>query len=199
MGGLVARWFIEQEGGNHVVRRLVMLGTPNGGSPWPQVFDWATLALTLGLNHLTAIAWPASIVGGLAAWIENPTVALNEMLPTSGVLQALKQGADPGIPYVLLAGNTSMIKQVPQQPAEGARALFTRLLARLRSPELLHQVANAFFFSQENDIAVSVASMENVPDGWKASFQVHPVACDHLSYFRDPQGLKALAAVLGAE
>ena len=43
-GGLVSRWFIEQEGGNQVVRRLVMLGTPNGGSPWPQVFDWATVA-----------------------------------------------------------------------------------------------------------------------------------------------------------
>ena len=73
MGGLVSRWFIEQEGGNQVVRRLVMLGTPNGGSPWPQVFDWATVALGLGLNHITAIAWPASVVGGLAAWIENPT------------------------------------------------------------------------------------------------------------------------------
>ena len=37
MGGLVSRWFIEREGGNRVVRRLVMLGTPNGGSPWPRV------------------------------------------------------------------------------------------------------------------------------------------------------------------
>ncbi len=45
MGGLVSRWFIEREGGNQVVRRLVMLGTPNGGSPWPKVVDWATVAL----------------------------------------------------------------------------------------------------------------------------------------------------------
>ncbi len=36
MGGLVSRWFIEREGGNQVARRLVMLGTPNGGSPWPR-------------------------------------------------------------------------------------------------------------------------------------------------------------------
>jgi hypothetical protein len=33
MGGLVSRWFIEREGGNQVIQRLVMLGTPNGGSP----------------------------------------------------------------------------------------------------------------------------------------------------------------------
>ena len=196
MGGLVSRWFIEQEGGNQVVRRLVMLGTPNGGSPWPQVFDWATVALGLGLNHLTAIAWPASVVGGLAAWIENPTVALNEMLPTSKVLEALKQSPDPGIPYVMLAGNTSIIPAAAESSNGGKASLLARLLTRLTSPELLHKVANPFFLDQENDVAVSVASMENIPSGRKQPFDVRPVACDHLSYFRDPEGLKALATIL---
>ncbi len=196
MGGLVSRWFIEQEGGNQVVRRLVMLGTPNGGSPWPQVFDWATVALGLGLNHLTAIAWPASVVGGLAAWIENPTVALNEMLPTSKVLEALKQSPDPGIPYVMLAGNTSIIPAAAESSNGGNASLLARLLTRLTSPELLHKVAIPFFLDQENDVAVSVASMENIPSGRKQPFDVRPVACDHLSYFRDPEGLKALATIL---
>ncbi|MGZ6053614.1 MAG: lipase family alpha/beta hydrolase [Isosphaeraceae bacterium] len=196
MGGLVSRWFIEQEGGNQVVRRLVMLGTPNGGSPWPQVFDWATVALGLGLNHLTAIAWPASVVGGLAAWIENPTVALNEMLPTSKVLEALKQSPDPGIPYVMLAGNTSIIPAAAESSNGGKASLLARLLTRLTSPELFHKVANPFFLDQENDVAVSVASMENIPSGRKQPFDVRPVACDHLSYFRDPEGLKALATIL---
>ena len=196
MGGLVSRWFIEQEGGNQVVRRLVMLGTPNGGSPWPQVFDWATVALGLGLNHLTAIAWPASVVGGLAKWIENPTVALNEMLPTSKVLEALKQSPDPGIPYVMLAGNTSIIPAAAESSNGGKASLLARLLTRLTSPELLHKVANPFFLDQENDVAVSVASMENISSGRKQPFDVRPVACDHLSYFRDPEGLKALATIL---
>ena len=196
MGGLVSRWFVEQEGGNQVVRRLVMLGTPNGGSPWPQVFDWATVALGLGLNHLTAIAWPASVVGGLAAWIENPTVALNEMLPTSKVLEALKQSPDPGIPYVMLAGNTSIIPAAAESSNGGKASLLARLLTRLTSPELLHKVANPFFLDQENDVAVSVASMENIPSGRKQPFDVRPVACDHLSYFRDPECLKALATIL---
>jgi hypothetical protein len=56
MGGLVSRWFIEREGGDRVVRRLVMLGTPNGGSPWPAVADWATTALAVGLNELSKAA-----------------------------------------------------------------------------------------------------------------------------------------------
>jgi len=195
MGGLVSRWFIEREGGNQIVRRLVMLGTPNGGSPWPRIVDWATVALGLGLNHLTAIAWPASVVGGLAAWMENPTVALHEMLPTSKVIAELRQSADPGIPYVMLAGNTSIIPAaVAPDPQKGS--LLGRLLGRLTSPDLLHKVANPLFLDQANDIAVSFASMENIAVGRKPPFVVRPVACDHLSYFRDPEGLKALVAVL---
>jgi hypothetical protein len=196
MGGLVSRWFIEHEGGNQIARRLVMLGTPNGGSPWPRVVDWATMALGLGLNHLTAIAWPATAVIGLTALIENPTVALNEMLPSSKVLADLKASVDPGIPYVLLAGNTSIIPAATAATGSSSENALRRLMARLTSPDLLHKVANPFFLGQDNDIAVSVASMENIPPDRKPSLHVLPVACDHLSYFRDPAGLKALVEVL---
>jgi hypothetical protein len=196
MGGLVSRWFIEREGGNQIARRLVMLGTPNGRSPWPRMFDWATVALALGLNHLTAIPWPASVVGWLAARIENPTVALHEMLSGSKVLADLRASADPGIPYVVLAGNTSIIPAATQSPDVQTGSLLGRLLARLTSPGLLHEVANPFFLDQANDIAVSVASMENIAPGRKPSYDVRPVACDHLSYFRDPAGVRALASVL---
>jgi pimeloyl-ACP methyl ester carboxylesterase len=195
MGGLVARWFIEQEGGKQVVRRLVMLGTPNGGSPWPKVFDWATVALGLGLNQLTAIPWPTTVLGGLSALIENPTVALNQMLFTSDLLAKLKKGDDPGIPYYLLAGNTSIIRAAVDSPESQKTSVLARFLARLTSPEMLHAVANPFFFGQPNDIAVSVNSMEAIAAGWKPK-DVQIVACDHLSYFRDPAGLTALANVL---
>jgi len=148
------------------------------------------------LYNLTAIAWPASVVGGLAAWLENPTVAFNEMLSTSKVLEALKRSPDPGIPYVMLAGNTSIIPAAAESSKGGKGSLLGRLLKRLSSPELLHRVANPFFLDQENDVAVSVAIMENTPSGWKPQFEVRPVACDHLSYSRNPEGLKALATIL---
>ena len=60
--------------------------------------DWATVAWAWGSNHLTAIAWPAAVVGGLAVLIEDPTVALNEMLSGSRVLADLKAGADRASP-----------------------------------------------------------------------------------------------------
>lgn len=196
MGGLVSRWFIEHEGGNRVARRLIMLGTPNGGSPWPRVFDWATFALALGLNHLTAIAWPASVLGGLTSLSENPTVALNQMLPGSDVLKALAASPDPGIPYVMLAGNTSVIPSAiaSHDPRKGS--MIGRLFARLASPGFLHEVANPFFLGETNDVAVSSSSMEKIVNARKPPYDIRPVACDHLSYFRDPAGLKALANVL---
>jgi pimeloyl-ACP methyl ester carboxylesterase len=197
MGGLISRWFIEREGGNHIARRLVMLGTPNGGSPWPRVVDWATVALGLGLNHLTVIPWPASVVVGLAACMEGPRVALNEMISTSKVLAELKYNPDPAIPYVMLAGNTSIIPAA-KAPGAGKASPFARLLSRLTSPELLHTIANPFFLDEENDIAVAVSSMKNIPPGRKPAFEVRPVACDHLSYFSDPAGLKALVEVLSS-
>jgi hypothetical protein len=196
MGGLVSRWFIEREGGNQIVQRLVMLGTPNGGSPWPKIVDWALVALTLGLNHLTAIPWSASVIGWLTAWLENPTVALNEMLSTAPVLAELNKSPDPGIPYVIIAGNTSLIPAAVVPAGPDKRSPLVRLLARLTSPDILHKVANPFFLDQENDVAVSVMSMEKIAPGRKKLLDVRPAACDHMSYFRDPEGLKALAGVL---
>jgi hypothetical protein len=39
--------------------------------------------------------------------------------------------------------------------------------------------------------------MENIAAGRKLPFDVRAVACDHLSYFHDSEGLKALAATFG--
>jgi tetratricopeptide (TPR) repeat protein len=195
MGGLVARSFIEQEGGNQVARRLIMLGTPNAGSPWPRVIDWATLALGLGLNQLTVIPWPATVLGGLTALAENPTVALNEMAPHSAFLESLAGSADPAIPYIMLAGNTSLIPAATKQDPQNG-SLFGRMLARLTSRNFLYQVVNPFFLELVNDIAVAVESMASISTGRKPAYQVRPVACDHLSYFREDAGLLALAAAL---
>ena len=109
MGGLVSRWFIEREGGNAVVQHLVMLGTPNAGSPWPTIQDWAIAAIGLGLNGLTTIAWPAKVLGSLVAAVETIDDALDQMEPGSDFLRGLASSPDPGIPYTVLAGNTSVI------------------------------------------------------------------------------------------
>jgi pimeloyl-ACP methyl ester carboxylesterase len=195
MGGLVSRWFIEHEGGQEIVSRLIMLGTPNGGSPWPKVVDWATVTLGIGLNQMGAIPWTTALLGWLSRLIESPTVTLEQMQSGSELLGQLKASADLGIPYYLIAGNTSIIPAASQgDDAENTSALGC-LLKRLTSPDLLHHVANPFFFGHPNDIAVSIASMEDIATGWRLR-DIFVAACDHLSYFQAPAGLVAFAQVL---
>jgi pimeloyl-ACP methyl ester carboxylesterase len=195
MGGLVSRWFIEREAGNLVVRRLVMLGTPNEGSPWPQVQDWATTALAVGLNELSKVAWPAAVLAGLVQAVEAVDVTLDQMVPDSVFLRDLHASPDPKVPYLLIAGDTALIPAPPETDA-ARRSRLERLLRRLWSDHSKYKVADLLFAGSSNDFAVSVASMCRLPDGRQPALDVRPAACDHMSYFRHPEGLKALASAL---
>lgn len=62
MGGLIARWFIEREGGDQMVQQLILVGTPNTGSPWPAIHDWGTMALGIALNGMAATEWPVQVL-----------------------------------------------------------------------------------------------------------------------------------------
>jgi pimeloyl-ACP methyl ester carboxylesterase len=194
MGGLVSRWFIEREGGNRVVRRLVMLGTPNGGSPWPRVQDWATTALAVGLNELSKVVWPASALAGLVQAVEAVDVTLDQMVPDSGFLKDLYSSPDPKIPYIMIAGNTSLISASAGD--EERRSRLRRLLSKLWADQTKYDLADLFFGGSENDIAVSLASMRGLAEGREPTCEFRLAACDHLSYFRNPEGLRALAQAL---
>lgn len=192
MGGLISRWFIEREGGNQIVQHLVMLGTPNGGSPWPAVEDWAITALSLGLNSLTNIFWPAKILGYLVSVVEKIDVALDQMQPGSTFLQNLYQSRDPGIPYTVIAGNTSLISPLNTE----RKTVIENLIARLKSLNLLHLATSPLFFGKDNDIAVSVENILHLPQGRVPLAKTREVPCEHLTYFSTEAGLKTLAELL---
>jgi hypothetical protein len=195
MGGLVSRWFIEREEGNQLVDRLVMLGTPNDGSPWPSVKSWATTALAVGLNELGKVFWPATILAGLVKATELLDITLGEMTPGSPFLRDLFGSLDPKVPYLLIAGDTSQIPSVPEAEA-ARRSRLARLLRRLWPDNAKYRAADLLFGGSNNDIAVSVASMRHLPDGRQPTLDFRPVVCDHMSYFRHPEGLKAIAGVV---
>jgi hypothetical protein len=195
MGGLVSRWFVEREGGHRVLSHLIMLGTPNDGSPWPAVKSWATTALAVGLNELGKVFWPATILAGLVKATEVLDTTLDQMKPGSRLLKDLFGSPDPKIPYLLIAGDTSTIPAPPE--AETAhRSRLARLLRRLWPDDAKYRAADLLFGGSNNDIAVSVASMRRIPDGRQLALDVHPVACDHMSYFRHPESLKVIAGVV---
>lgn len=202
MGGLVSRWFIEREGGKAIAQHLIMLGTPNGGTPWSTVEDWAVTMLGIGLNGLSTVTWSVPVIGMLmqamgtaASAIEIIDVSLDQMKPGSQFLNNLASSPDPGIPYSIVAGNTSIV------PA----ALTTQgdkpsLIKRL-TQKLSNRAMSLAFFNQPNDIAVKVDSIKSVagdrPKGLASRRtyppQIQEVACDHMVYFYHPEGLRGLS------
>jgi pimeloyl-ACP methyl ester carboxylesterase len=193
MGGLVSRYFIELAGGAEVVSRLVTLGTPNGGSPWPTVQKWATVALTAALNGLTALAWPAQVLSGLLGAVERLDVTMDEMQAGSELLEELCAAPDPGVAYTVLIGNRSLIA------GPDPDGVVRRLLARLSPKRIAGEVVDLAFLGKANDLAVAVSSGRNLPPGREPAPLLTEIACDHVSYFGTAVGLGAVAAALAVE
>jgi hypothetical protein len=74
-------------------------------------------------------------------------------------------------------------------------SILERLLAGLITSTAPRRAAASFFLDKQNDMAVSTDSMRRIASH-NPRCVVRIVACDHLSYFRNPESLKALAAVL---
>ncbi|BDP44214.1 hypothetical protein DAETH_41830 (plasmid) [Deinococcus aetherius] len=197
MGGCVLRWFVEQGGGADRIGHLVMLGTPNGGSPWPTVQAWATALLAFGLNHLPGLDWPGKALGALLGAVERFDQALDQLAPTSDFMRKLGENPDPGpgVRYTVIAGNTSL-RPDALRGEDGAPSLADRLLGLLSRDGALRAVGDRLF-GEPNDVAVSVRSTFALPPAWAGRAEVRVVPCDHLTYFDTAAGLSALAAALG--
>jgi pimeloyl-ACP methyl ester carboxylesterase len=190
MGGLVSRSFIEQKGGHQVVQHLIMLGTPNGGSPWATVQDWALTTMTFALNNLLIVVPPAKWLGKLVGLLEQVDITLDEMRPDSAFLKVLNASPDPQVPYTIVAGNTSIIDTTAPEAKSRVQSLLTKLnqVGMIEFP----------FLGDPNDTAVAVHNIKKMPSDRTYPAQVYEVACNHLVYFTSPVGLKALAEAVKA-
>lgn len=195
MGGLVSRWFIEKEGGNLVVKRLIQVGTPNGGSPWADVYQLSTALLTRAVNgaaFLQPYLFSLNILGRLAGQL---FITLQQMDPDeSEFLKQLNDGTDPGTPYTIVAGNTQLISPII---SEAQRNLLRRVMERFRGSNQ-YRLLDSFLFKEPNDIAVSLKSIYYVPgsENWRKPPHRIEIGCDHISYFGQSEGLAALAEAI---
>ncbi len=192
IGGLIARWFVEQEQGHRVVSHLILVGTPNAGSPWPTLKTWATTTLAIALNNFFTIAMPVTVLANLLTAIESLDVTLDQLQPDSQFLRSLAASPDPGIPYTVIAGNASIL------PAALTGGYLARLLQKLLLPALRHLVELPFL-GQPNDLVAATHSLKSLPPGRAIPPQIREVACHHFSYWQSV-GLQALAeAILHAQ
>ena len=193
MGGLVSRYLIERVGGVDI-NRLVTLGTPNGGSPWPSVQRWATAAVAFAANGFIPVAWPVTALAAVLGVIEKVDTALDQMQPGSDFLKQLGNSPDPCTPYHVIIGNRSL-RDTATDVEPGGR--IARLLSRLSPARVGSDLVDLVFFKQPNDLAVSVTSAQNLPGARDPHPDVHVVGTDHVSFFEDPSSLQLLAQIVG--
>ncbi len=197
MGGLVARTLIEEENGKQIVQHLVMLGTPNAGSPWPKIQDWAFTALGIGLNQLSSVAWSVNIIAGLVAFLAANDKALKQMELDSDFIQSIAKNIDPNIQYTIIAGDRSIRPEALQIEPGKNSCQIQRLMQKLFG-SAVDSVVDTVFLQQPNDIAVTLASIKSISlERTPQPTIISPdVACDHLTYFTSQAGLDALVQAL---
>ncbi len=195
MGGLVSRWFIEKEGGNQVVTHLIQVGTPNSGSAWSDLYELSSMLMSRAVNgavFLKPYILPLSLLGRLAG---NLFITLQQMDPGGSFLKQLNDGADPGIRYTIVAGNTQLI---PTKNERDQASLMKKMIARFKLRGH-YDALDLLLFKEANDIAVATTSIYGIPGKEKRIYRPVEitVACDHISYFCDPEGLKGIGKAVG--
>ncbi len=193
MGGLVARFFIEKGGGATMVSKVVMVGTPHQGTPYATVYEVASFLTVLALNKatfLTPYMVPINILGQIAREMSK---TLMQMKHNSSLYKLLNDGSDPGIPYVLIGGNTQLIQT---EQAEKLSGLLGLILSRFR--DRAHFDVMDQLFKSANDVLSTVESQTTIPgmNQWQQVPEVREVGSDHISYFAEARGMGALREVL---
>ncbi len=212
MGGLVSRWFIERLDGNNVVSQLVMLGTPNAGSPWAAVSNavfghitpiknWLRTMSAMVMNNIlvtpnadhtvSRLSELSSRVGGR---IDR---SLDQMSKDSSFIKELAESLDPNCPYTLIAGD--VLSQKASEDDFGEELVWPqKQLKRLWEALGLvkDNVVTVLLFRKPNDLAVSVESIKSITAERQPAPKIYDTACDHLHYFENEESLRHLVAVL---
>jgi pimeloyl-ACP methyl ester carboxylesterase len=183
MGGLVARHLIEELGGDKFVDKLIMAGTPNGGSKFGQIPDyvsWTSVALALGTKLFPPQV--GAVTGFLSSVLKvgNKEVlhTLAQMDSSSDFIKKLTQRNAAPIPYFIVGGDLDAYLL-----ASDGLPLMEKVVA---------QLGTWVYRNTVNDIAVSTDSIFHA----KTTALPQKVSCHHLNYFVVGESVNALEKLL---
>ncbi len=177
MGGLVSRYMMENiREGDTLVNRLIMLGTPNGGSAFgniPQYIDMLNTLLTVAVNFgkpfiAPAIAYLEGLSTALVA-TKYVTVTLDQMKEDNPFIENLYKNKNTAAQYYIIAGDITDY----ESSEDGT---FNRF-----KEKILLKIGDQLNRSTPNDIAVSCAQITAVPPNFITNEVI--VSCHHLNYF----------------
>ncbi|MDR6806739.1 triacylglycerol esterase/lipase EstA (alpha/beta hydrolase family) [Dyadobacter sp. BE34] len=183
MGGLVSRYMIEELGGDKFVDKLIMAGTPNGGSKFgeiPGYVSWASVALALGTKLFPPQV--GAVTGFLSSVLKvgNKQVlhTLAQMDSGSDFIRKLTQKNAAPIPYFIVGGDLDAYLR-----ASNGLPLMEKVVT---------QIGSWVYKNTVNDIAVSTDSIFQA----KTATVPQKVSCHHLNYFVIDESVNALAKLL---
>ncbi|MEL7532078.1 MAG: caspase family protein [Bacteroidota bacterium] len=182
MGGLVSRWMIEKENGDRFVNRLVMLGTPNAGSPFSKLAPAIPALIALAANFQSPFLGPLVY---LMHWMNDSrqiNKTLGQMDADSDILNELNAADPPKTTYTIIGGNVSNY----QGADSGSIA---SLLERITIG-----IGNLANWKKDNDIAVELASIFHLPEDERVKHI--EVGSHHLIYFTHEDSVAELKQVL---
>lgn len=183
MGGLVSRYMIEELGGDKFVDKLIMAGTPNGGSKFgeiPGYVSWTSVALALGTKLFPPQV--GAITGFLSSVLKvgNKGVlhTLAQMDSDSDFIKKLTHKTTAPIPYYIVGGDLDAYLR-----ASNGLPLMEKVVT---------QIGTWIYKNMVNDIAVSTDSIFLA----KTAAVPQKVSCHHLNYFVIDESVSALAKLL---
>ncbi|SDF90290.1 Lecithin:cholesterol acyltransferase [Dyadobacter soli] len=183
MGGLVSRYMIEELGGDKFVDKLIMAGTPNGGSKFgeiPGYVSWTSVALALGTKlfppQVGAVTGFLSTV--LKVGNKGVLYTLAQMDSGSDFIKRLGQKTTALIPYFIVGGDLDAYLK-----ASNGLPLMEKVVT---------QIGTWVYKNTVNDIAVSTDSIFLA----KTAAVPQKVSCHHLNYFVVDESVDALATLL---
>lgn len=174
IGGLMARWLIEQGGGKKYVDHLIMLGVPNGGAPLGKTgfaVTAAKLLITVGINLIPGVAGAASYILSVLVNLNKVTATIDQLDCDGEFLRQLNGSEDPQVRYTIIAGDIMDI--------EKSNGWLSRLFTKVGQGRL----GQMLFDNDGHDLFASVGSCGDVPANRVPPPVKHRVACHHFGYF----------------
>lgn len=185
MGGLVARAMIELFGGDAFVDKLVMAGTPNGGTRLYDAVNGALALANFALNKAFGLTTGVPI-GFLLDRIKKAVKGPEDLKSGSAFLTRLNTARGGKVPYLVLAGTGGV-----EEDADAGR--FKRLTYKAMG------VGLDLLFGEKHDLVVGASHIRSVQGGRYPALAAKDVACNHFDYLTDRSAMAEMAAWLGVE
>lgn len=199
-GGLVARYYIEHLDGNRYVQQAVLAGTPNGGMSLIRASN-SLLALVesffrfvpfVGGSMFRLLKWLLYRFFPIYQQIEEGSAFMRQLnreqedisfqAENVSLSKAMfEPGAQPGIPYAIVAGN--------------AREYY-RNKTLSRAERLTLALMDRIYNGKGHDLSVSIESMRHIGRKAEPAPAFREVAATHITYYTEAGSVQTIRELL---